>query len=270
MTFAPPSRPPPGWYDDPWGLAPRRWWDGTAWSWQVQGLPPPPRPAPPTVPIEAGLWGLVAITVLLVGIGVGASFVAALLPVVPAVVLVTVALYGPLAAYCVYASRRWATGRMSVDFGARFRPVDLAIGLGAAIAALQAERLVFAAVQAIGIPVASNTDNLRHDDRGLYLTLAAVAVVAAPLVEELFFRGLLLSALRSRLSAVPAVGLQALLFGTYHAAPVYGWGNFGLVLILAGVGAVFGTTAQLTRRLGGGMVAHAILNAAVFLVLLAS
>src|SRR6516164_4197350 len=105
MTFAPPSRPPPGWYDDPWRVAPLRWWDGTAWSWQVRGLPPPPPPAPPVMPIEAGLWGLVAITVLLVGIGVAASFVAALLPVVPAVVLVTAALYGPLAAYCVYASR---------------------------------------------------------------------------------------------------------------------------------------------------------------------
>ena len=24
-----------GWYADPWGRAPLRWWDGTAWSWQT-------------------------------------------------------------------------------------------------------------------------------------------------------------------------------------------------------------------------------------------
>ncbi len=40
----PPPPPPPqpvastvqaGWYPDPWGAAPLRWWDGRAWSWQT-------------------------------------------------------------------------------------------------------------------------------------------------------------------------------------------------------------------------------------------
>jgi membrane protease YdiL (CAAX protease family) len=87
-------------------------------------------------------------------------------------------------------------------------------------------------------------------------------------VEELFFRGLLLSALRSRVSAVPAVAIQAVVFGAYHAAPVYGWGNLGLVIVLSVVGAALGATAQLTRRLGAGMVAHALLNGVVFVVVL--
>ena len=87
-------------------------------------------------------------------------------------------------------------------------------------------------------------------------------------MEELFFRGLLLSALRSRLGPVAAVGVQAVVFGAYHAAPVYGWGNIGLVVILSTVGVVFGAAAQLTRRLGPSMVGHALLNAAVFVVLL--
>jgi hypothetical protein len=40
------------------------------------------------------------------------------------------------------------------------------------------------------------------------------------------------------------------------------------MVVLAVVGAVFGATAQLTRRLGAGIVAHALLNGVVFVVLL--
>jgi membrane protease YdiL (CAAX protease family) len=67
---------------------------------------------------------------------------------------------------------------------------------------------------------------------------------------------------------VAAVAVQAVVFGAYHAAPVYGWGNIGLVIILSTVGVIFGAAAQLSRRLGPSMVAHALLNAAVFVVLL--
>jgi membrane protease YdiL (CAAX protease family) len=263
MSFAPPS-PPPGWYDDPWRVAPSRWWDGQAWSWQVRAAP---RPAAPSVPFEAGAWGLIAITAVMVALHVAAALVAPHLPVVAGVVLVTLALYGPMSAYCVYASRRWATGHISVDFGARIRPIDLAIGLAAVFVALQLERIVALLVEVLHIPITSNVTDVT-DDRALYVTLAAIAVVAAPLVEELFFRGLILSALRSRMSAVPAVAVQAVAFGGYHAAPVYGWGNIGLVLVLAVVGAVFGAAAHLTRRLGASIVAHAVLNGVVFVVLL--
>src|SRR5262245_24884703 len=143
MPLAPPSLPPPGWYDDPWESAPLRWWDGHRWSWHVHDPSPAwespgrgsesaaavgsvllapaespraragaqplalvpangPRPAPagrgaaPTVPIKAGLWGLVAITVLLVALQSVAVAVAAFVPVVPAVLVVTGALYGPM------------------------------------------------------------------------------------------------------------------------------------------------------------------------------
>jgi uncharacterized RDD family membrane protein YckC len=38
-TPTPPSLPPPGWYPDPSGQAPHRWWDGTRWTEHV-GTPP--------------------------------------------------------------------------------------------------------------------------------------------------------------------------------------------------------------------------------------
>jgi membrane protease YdiL (CAAX protease family) len=278
MNLAPRSAPPAGWYFDPWRRATYRWWDGQAWSWQVHPLAaPPPRPLPPpeppapTLPIAAGLWGLLAITAVLIALHILAALAAGHLPVVPGVILVSFALYGPMAGFCFYASRRWGTGRVRADLGVRAKPVDAAIGLAVAFIALQAERIALLLVEILHLPVRSNTEGVSiSDDRGLYLTLAAVAIVAAPLVEELFFRGLLLSALRSRLGPVAAVAVQAAVFGAYHASPNYGTGNVGLVVILAAVGVVFGATAQLTRRLGPSMVAHALLNATVFLVLLAT
>jgi hypothetical protein len=32
----------PGWYPDPWAMAPLRWWDGSGWSWQTTGPGMPP------------------------------------------------------------------------------------------------------------------------------------------------------------------------------------------------------------------------------------
>ena len=34
-AVAPQPVPAPGWFADPWGMAPLRWWDGAAWSWQT-------------------------------------------------------------------------------------------------------------------------------------------------------------------------------------------------------------------------------------------
>ncbi|MGI8661950.1 MAG: DUF2510 domain-containing protein [Acidimicrobiales bacterium] len=36
----PSSAAPPGWYDDPWGAAPKRWWDGSTWSGHTSGETP--------------------------------------------------------------------------------------------------------------------------------------------------------------------------------------------------------------------------------------
>jgi hypothetical protein len=38
---------PPGWYRDPSGAAGARWWDGSAWTDEVQAAPPPARPGTP-------------------------------------------------------------------------------------------------------------------------------------------------------------------------------------------------------------------------------
>ena len=67
---------------------------------------------------------------------------------------------------------------------------------------------------------------------------------------------------------MPAIGLQAVVFGAAHVDPVFGVGNVGLVMVLSGVGAVFGIAAYLLRRVGPTIVAHAIFNGMVMLIVL--
>ena len=92
------------------------------------------------------------------------------------------------------------------------------------------------------------------------MSLLVLAVVAAPIAEEIVFRGVVLRGLLSRYGAVVAVGVQGVLFGLAHFDPIRGAGNIGLILVLGSVGCVLGGAAFLIRRIVPTMIAHAILN----------
>ena len=94
------------------------------------------------------------------------------------------------------------------------------------------------------------------------------AVIAAPIVEEMVFRGVVMRGLRSRLPVVVVIVLQGALFGVAHVDPVRGVGNIGLVMVLSGVGVAFGVAAALLGRIGPTIVAHAIFNGMVLLLVL--
>jgi membrane protease YdiL (CAAX protease family) len=127
-------------------------------------------------------------------------------------------------------------------------------------------------MRALGLAIGSNTDVIRDhtDKRSVYLALAASAVIAAPVVEELFFRGLLMRSVRSRMSTGATIVVQGLIFGAFHMDPSRGWGNIGLALVLGVVGMVLGLLARTFRRLGPDIGAHALLNGAVFVILYVS
>ncbi|HEX9260792.1 MAG TPA: CPBP family intramembrane glutamic endopeptidase [Acidimicrobiales bacterium] len=269
MSSLPPpvAPPPPGWYPDPAGGPDLYWWDGIRWSGDVAESPPPPEVK---FPVAAGAVAVLA--TLVVGV-ITRPVSRALVDGVPILFVLAfsvAAVYGPMVAACVAVARKYGPRRLRDAFGLRLRPVDVGWGAITLLAAWAVEISVVLACQALDIPVGSNTEGIGDttDDRLLYLTLAAVAVILAPLVEELFFRGLVQRSLRSRLAPVWAVIGQGLVFGGFHADPGYGAGNIGLVLALSAVGAVFGAAAQLVRRLGPGMVAHGCFNAVVFVVLL--
>ena len=92
------------------------------------------------------------------------------------------------------------------------------------------------------------------------MTLLVLAVVAAPIAEEIVFRGVVLRGLLSRNGPVLSIAVQGVIFGLAHFDPVRGTGNIGLVLVLGSVGCVLGGAAYLLRRITPTMIAHAILN----------
>jgi membrane protease YdiL (CAAX protease family) len=159
---------------------------------------------------------------------------------------------------------------LSVDVGLTPRFSDIGWGPVVWLGAIGAQIAVGAVVIALDVPLVGNTEGIDEltADRTYVVSLVISAVVAAPIVEEMVFRGVVMRGLRSRLSMVAVVIVQGLLFGAAHVDPVRGSGNIGLVMVLSGVGIAFGVAVALLGRIGPSIVAHAIFNGAVLLIVL--
>lgn len=170
-----------------------------------------------------------------------------------------------MVATLLLASRRKGAGALAQDFGLRVRGRDVPSGV-----------LVGLACQFVLVPVlylpfrlfdphldlGGEARRLTALGHGLGLVVLTVCVVAvAPVVEELFFRGLLQRSLDRRLGPRWAVALSSLAFGIVHYQPLQ-------LLGLVGFGVVLGLLAERTGRLGPGIVAHISFNAATIAVLL--
>jgi membrane protease YdiL (CAAX protease family) len=181
-----------------------------------------------------------------------------------------IALWAALVTACVYVS--WHRGVHSVvrDFGLRIRPIDIGLGLAGSIAARSTASVAV-------LPVTAFHPYFRAPDESVFnkflqgpgdwAILALVTCVGAPVVEELFFRGLVQTRLVGRLGPVLGIASTSLLFGAAH---LIGWvGPLTLVyaLAVAGGGVALGTIRHLTGRLGTSMVAHGLFNAQALLAL---
>jgi membrane protease YdiL (CAAX protease family) len=223
------------------------------------------------LPVQAAIGAIVVLTVSLV---VGKILLNAVVgygwPVLVYVALLATLGYGPSVVWCFYVSRHWGVGRLGPDIGLQPRWSDLGWGPVIWLAALGAQIAVAAIVVGLGVPFSGNTDRVSgfHADRTYIVSIVITAVVAAPIVEEMVFRGVVLRGLRSRLPIVAAVVLQGVLFGAAHFDPVRGTGNLGLMMVLSGVGITFGAAAALLRRIGPTIVAHAIFNGVVLIIVL--
>jgi membrane protease YdiL (CAAX protease family) len=267
---------------------------------QLDGRPPPPigwvgQPSPPEgatdrpPPPVQGRWGLGdAIVGFVVGViassiavaiwvaATGSSATSTSTTSVGVSVASLVGLWVGLAGAPLLASRLKGTRHLSVDFGFRLRlwpdvPLGIAVGLGSQLILLPVlyipvRVLVPHLDQQLGQPAQHLTGGA--DVAGL-VVLGIFVVIGAPLVEELFFRGLLLRSLEKtkglaslgrRATPTLAVLISAVAFGLAHLEVLQ-------LLGLTAFGIVLGVLAERWRRLGPGIVAHATFNAITVIVL---
>jgi len=187
-------------------------------------------------------------------------------PLVLYLVVFWAVIFGGLWLTCRSVSRRFGTGSPWRDFGFSWRPSDLWRGLLA----------YFVAIMLIGIarsPWAGHTYRLHrlmtgftHVSGPAFAVYAASAIVAAPIFEELAFRGMLQRTLAGRTGQAVALLGQAAAFAVYHLFPGLGWENLPYAVGLFCFGVTMGWLARRLGRLGAGSTAHCINNALGVLV----
>lgn len=91
-------------------------------------------------------------------------------------------------------------------------------------------------------------------------------IVVAPISEEIFFRGFMFGALRTRLSLWPAAAISAAVFSLLHLSG----GDFTIVPPLLVLGLLFAWLYQYTGSLGPPIALHMLNNAIAFTVLTAT
>jgi membrane protease YdiL (CAAX protease family) len=166
----------------------------------------------------------------------------------------------------------WATHRkgrrsLAADFGLAFRWSDLPLGLGVGLGAQLGLGVVLVPLyHLIGVDpdkvgkAAEDLADRAHDPFGV-VCLVVIAVLAAPVFEELFYRGLWLRSAERRWGTPAAVVVSSLVFALMH----FQWVD---TIALAAFGGVAAVLAVRTGRLGPGIVAHMAFNLTAVISLL--
>lgn len=165
-----------------------------------------------------------------------------------------------------WAVSKWKGLGLAADWRLRFKPVDLAIGVGAAIMAFGlaavAAGIVSNLVDLADDSQAENTQFLLDAKGTPWLVVFLVAaVIGAPLTEELLFRGLVLRAFEKRFGKVVAVIASIVAFTLPHFTGANLDGTLVLFASIGAVGLVLGVVTVMTDRLGAAIVAHVLFNA---------
>jgi membrane protease YdiL (CAAX protease family) len=274
------SSPPPGWYPDP--VPPgsgQRWWDGTQWtpatSHGPSGAPGaasehPPRP---TIPLRAAWWALFGLAAGEIVGGILAGIAAAITgsTTSAAVTLLgEVGLWSGMLGACIAVGRRYGTGSLRRDFALGLRARD--IGPGVAVAVSGTILSALASTVFSGSRFAGSNTQIISGQKGNgvgFVIVTLIVALGAPFFEELFFRGLIRTALTTRLGPARAIVAQGLLFGLAHYEPSNGWGNVSVIVTIAALGMILGYTAYRTGRLGAGMIGHGVFNLIAAIVIVA-
>ncbi|MGB0112817.1 MAG: CPBP family intramembrane glutamic endopeptidase [Ilumatobacteraceae bacterium] len=162
-------------------------------------------------------------------------------------------------------SQRAGSGSFTADYGLSIDWIDMAgLGVGA-MAQLVLLRVVYLPLEAVW-PDTFTQDRLEENAQDLVdragahqWLLVAVVVVGAPIVEELFYRGLLQRPLAARFNEGLVVVAVAATFALVHFRPVEFPGLFAFGLVL-------GAAALWTGRLGTPIMIHVGFNATALLL----
>lgn len=154
------------------------------------------------------------------------------------------------------------------DFGLRGRPIDLPVGLGLGLVCqfLLVPLVSYPWVRLLGRDLDDVSTAARDlidkatDPLGVAL-LVVIVVIGAPIIEELFFRGLVQRAVARRFGAGWAIAASSLLFGLAHFQTLQ-------APALVALGVVLGLLAHRNGRLGPGIATHMTFNAVTVVALL--
>lgn len=172
------------------------------------------------------------------------------------------------------------TGSFADDYGVRIRPlVDIPLGIVVGVAAqyllvplleLPLQPFVPRFSQRLGHPTRQLLGPASSGGTGELVVIALLVCVGSPLVEELFFRGLLLRGLLGRLGRLgrflgPALSIlvTGLVFALVHFEALQFLG-------LAGLGVVLSFLSWRTGRLGPCVVAHMAFNTVTVIAFVAA
>jgi membrane protease YdiL (CAAX protease family) len=278
----PPVSPPPGWYPDPWRQTPQRWWDGRAWTGYTGPPPPerrwfPPRRAADDTPGLRGgglaLAGFVAAEALAVGLGLLAIALGVSRRSVSVLLVSQLGLWAGLLSACLLAVHRHGDGTLRQLGFRRLRWRDVGPGLVVALVARVGTVVLVAPLIPLLPKRTVRTNGFETDLHRDVLTVVLVVLiitVGAPLVEELFFRGLVQSVFTRRWGARVAVLAQAGCFAVAHYQVGMTTSEILITFLTIGAtGVLLGAVRWHYERLGPGMVAHAAFNAVAVVLILA-
>lgn len=223
-----------------------------------------PRPRPRGHSLRHALIGYVtAIVVSMFAAAAAAGFTGEI-DGLAALLAGQVGFWSVLVATVVYSTRRADATQPSTSLPIAFRWPDLPVG--AALGAMT--QLVLVPLLYLPFQGVIDEEDLSGPARELFdrvdgaglVAMAVGVIVVAPIVEELFFRGLLLGAIRARWGTAAAVIGSSLVFAATHFQPLQ-------LPALAVAGAVFAGAAVRTGRLGPAVAVHAGFNATTFVAL---
>jgi uncharacterized protein len=179
-------------------------------------------------------------------------------------VVTTIAQFAVFFTLALWLVGRWHSSRPARYLGYRRpRAVDVLLAAAGAVAVVPIAELINRWSYVVLPPLrelAAGEAALVAIDSPWRAVLVFGAVAVTPAIcEETLFRGWLYGTLRRRMSPVPAIALQAVLFALFHMSPLS-------IVALAFVGLYLGLLFERTGTLYASMTAHGFYNATIIAV----